>query len=151
MFDLGAQVDEMYGTARMLVIYFVSSVFGFTASSLVTGAVSVGASAAVCGLIGAMIALGLRQRNSIGDALRGTYIRWFLFILLLGFVQPGIDNAAHIGGLASGFAVAYIAGEPGRAGSPTEFLWKVSVGLSVLITGLCFLMMYLSNTPVMAQ
>jgi rhomboid protease GluP len=106
---------------------------------------SVGASAGLCGLIGAMIALGMRHHNPIGDAVRGAYVRWAGMILIIGFV-PGfrIDNAAHIGGLLSGFGVAWIAGEPGRAGSPTERLWKVAALLAVLITVLCFLKMYLS-------
>jgi hypothetical protein len=54
-----------------------------------------------------------------------------------------IDNAAHIGGLAAGFGVAYIAGTPGRLRSPIEYVWKVAAGLCVLITALCFLKMYL--------
>ena len=56
LFDLGAQVEELYGASRMLVIYFVASVAGFVASAMWSPAVSVGASAALFGLIGAMIA-----------------------------------------------------------------------------------------------
>src|SRR5258707_2937522 len=58
LFDLGASVEEAYGTSRMLVIYLISSVVGFYVSALWSPGDSVGASAAICGLLGAMIALG---------------------------------------------------------------------------------------------
>jgi rhomboid protease GluP len=152
MFSLGAQVDEIYGTSRMLVIYFVSSTFGFALSTLFSAALSIGASAGICGLIGAMIALGMRHHNPIGDAIRGAYLRWAGMILIIGFLPMfHIDNAAHIGGLASGFGIAYVAGEPGRMGSPTERLWRVAGLLSILITVFCFLKMYLSMSQNMQQ
>jgi rhomboid protease GluP len=152
MFNLGAQVDEIYGTSRMLVIYFVSSTFGFALSTLFSAALSIGASAGICGLIGAMIALGMRHHNPIGDAVRGAYLRWAGRILIIGFLPMfHIDNAAHIGGLASGFGIAYVAGEPGRMGSPTERLWRVAGLLSILITVFCFLKMYLSMSQNMQQ
>jgi rhomboid protease GluP len=152
MFDLGAQVDEVYGTSRMLVIYFVSSVFGFALSTLWSPSLSIGASAGICGLIGAMIALGMRHRNPIGDAIRGAYLRWAIMILIIGFL-PGfhIDNAAHIGGLAAGFGIAYIAGQPGRIGSSMERVWRVAGSLSILITVVCFLKMYLALSQSMQQ
>src|SRR5881628_119310 len=56
LYDLGAQVEEVYGTARFLVFYILSSAMGFLASTLWSPALSIGASAAVFGLIGAMIA-----------------------------------------------------------------------------------------------
>lgn len=151
MFSLGAQVDEIYGSSRMLVIYFVSSVLGFGLSTVFSASLSIGASAGICGLIGAMIALGTRRHNPIGDAVRGAYLRWAGMILIIGFLPMfHIDNAAHIGGLAGGFGVAWIAGEPGRIGSPTERLWRVAGLLTILITVVCFLKMYLSmgqNVP----
>ena len=152
MFNLGAQVDEIYGSSRWLVIYFVSNVFGFALSTLFSASLSIGASAGICGLIGAMIAVGMRHRNPIGDAIRGAYVRWAVMILIIGFLPMfHIDNAAHIGGLASGFGVAYIAGEPGRQGSATEGLWRVAGLLSILITVACFLKMYLSLSQNMQQ
>ena len=80
LFDLGAQVEDIYGASRMWVIYLVSSVFGFYVSMVWNPAApSVGASAALFGLIGAMIALGVRHRNPMGAAIRGMYIRWAVY------------------------------------------------------------------------
>src|SRR5260370_31080742 len=71
LFDLGAQVEEIYGSSRMLVIYFISTVGGFYASALWSPAISVGASAGVFGVVGARIALGVRHRHAPGAALIG--------------------------------------------------------------------------------
>jgi rhomboid protease GluP len=121
-------------------------------STLFSASLSIGASAGICGLIGAMIALGLRHHNPIGDAIRGAYIRWAIMILIIGFLPMfHIDNAAHIGGLTAGFGIAYIAGEPGRVGSGTERLWRVCSYLCILITVVCFLKMYLSLSQSMQQ
>ncbi|HYW48632.1 MAG TPA: rhomboid family intramembrane serine protease [Bryobacteraceae bacterium] len=148
LFDLGALVDEMYGTSRMLVIYFVSSVAGFYASSLWKVGPSIGASAALFGLIGAMIALGTRSRSSAAGSIRSFFVRWLVWGLLFS-LMPGIDMMAHIGGLAGGFAVGYIAGEPRREGSPGEMLWRVLSWVCILLTVVSFLKMYLwlTHTP----
>lgn len=144
LFDLGAQVEEIYGTSRMLVIYFISNVCGFYLSTVWTSALSVGASAALFGLIGAMIALGVRHRTALGREIRGMYIRWAIYGLLFGLL-PGfhVDNAAHIGGLASGFAMAYLTGTPRLEGSATEKFWRAASVVCILLTAYSFLKMYL--------
>jgi rhomboid protease GluP len=143
LFDLGAQVEELYGSSRMLVIYFLSTVGGFYASALWSPAISMGASAGLMGLVGAMIALGVRHRNAMGAAIRGMYIRGAVVCLAFGMIGAfHIDNAAHVGGLAAGFGVAYLAGSPGREGV-AENLWRAASWLCILITAMSFLKMYL--------
>lgn len=149
LFDVGAMVDQIYGTNRMLVIYFFGGVCGYLLSSLWSDQTpSIGASASICGLVGAMIALGVRHRNPMGDAIRGAFVRWAVYILIMGFVIPHVDNAAHIGGLAGGFGIGYLAGTPRFEGSPTERLWTVSSWLCLLLTAVSFLKLYLWNTQV---
>ena len=101
MFDLGFRVEELFGTARFLVIYLVSSACGFVASTFWTPYLSIGASAGIFGLIGALIADGYRGGSSI---MASMYLRWALIILVVGLLPffP-FDNAAHLGGLAAGF------------------------------------------------
>jgi rhomboid protease GluP len=145
LFDLGAEVEQGYGTSRMIVFYFVSTVGGFFASTLWSPlSLSVGASAGIFGLIGAMIALGVRHRSALGDHIRGLYLRWAIYGLLFGllpFFQ--IDNAAHIGGLAAGFGTAYVAGLPRISGGVTETIWRIISYVCLGVTALCFLEMYL--------
>ena len=143
LFDLGAQVEEVYGASRMLVIYFVSSVAGFCASAVWSPAVSVGASAALFGLIGAMIALGVRHRNPMGAAIRGMYVRWAIYGLVFGMISGFTDNAAHIGGLAAGFGIGYLAGTPELRGGVKETVLRVASGVCILLTAASFLKMYL--------
>jgi rhomboid protease GluP len=151
LFDLGAQVEDVYGASRLIVVYFLATVCGFLLSTFWTAALSVGASAGIMGLIGAMIALGLRNRHTAaGAAVHGMYIRWAVYMLIFGLL-PGlnIDNAAHIGGLAAGFGVAWLAGTPRVETAWSERLWRGAAAACVLITAVCFLKMYLwFSTPI---
>jgi len=145
LFDLGAQVEDVYGASRLIVIYFLANAFGFLLSTFWTSALSVGASAGIMGLLGAMIALGIRNRHSqAGAALRGMYVRWAIYVFIFGLL-PGlnIDNAAHLGGLAAGFGVAWLAGTPRILTAWSERLWMVAAAACVVITAACFLKMYL--------
>jgi membrane associated rhomboid family serine protease len=142
LFDLGAQVEEVYGSSRMLVIYFLSTIGGFYLSAIRSATDSVGASAALMGLMGAMIAFGIVNRSPMGAEIRGMYVRWVMIILVMGFVaRLRTDNWAHIGGLATGFAVAYVAGTPRLAGGPVELFWRVASWLAIFLTGYSFLKM----------
>jgi rhomboid protease GluP len=144
-YDLGPQVEEIYGTRRFLVIYLLSSAGGFVASTYWSNSLSIGASAALFGLIGAMIALGVRSKTSMGMAIRGMYIRYAIGGLLFGLLPYfHIDNAAHIGGLATGFAVAYVAGTPRLTATLSETAWRWVAWVTVAVTAWCFLKMYLS-------
>jgi rhomboid protease GluP len=146
LFDLGTHVNEAFGTPRYLTIYFVSSITGYLASLYWSSAISIGASAGLCGLIGAMIALGTRDRSAVGAAMRRQYIQWMVYLLAFGLI-PGlnIDNAAHIGGLAGGFAIAYLAGTPGFSEAMENF-WRLAAGLSLAITGWAFFEMFMHLT-----
>jgi rhomboid protease GluP len=146
MFDLGPQVNVAFGTPRFLAIYFASSVTGYLASLYFSAAISIGASAGLCGLIGAMIALGTRDRSAFGAALRRQYIQWMVYLLIFGLL-PGfnVDNAAHIGGVVGGFVVAYLAGTPGFNAAIENF-WRLAAGLSVAATAYAFFQMFLHLT-----
>jgi rhomboid protease GluP len=139
LFDLGAQVEELYGSARMVVFYFLTTVAGFAASTWWSASLSVGSSAGIFGLIGVMIALGVGQRNPMGDAIKGMYIRWVIYMTLIGLLF-NIDHAAHFGGLASGFLLGFVSGLP-HAGS-RETPWKLAAYACLMITGFAFLQMY---------
>ncbi len=143
LWDLGAQVEELYGAPRMTVFYFLSTVAGFlTCAYWNPQAPTLGASAGLFGLIGAMIALGVRTRNSMGQAIRAHYIRWAIYGLLFGLL-PGISNAAHLGGLAAGFGVAYLASTPLlRQDAPSENFWRGAAGLCVVLTLYSFFQLY---------
>ena len=89
-----------------------------------------------------MIALGMRDKSSYGAAIRSHYVQWAVYGLLMG-VLPffPIDNAAHIGGVAGGFAIAYIAGTPRLTGYG-ERLWQFAGAGAVGLTALAFAFMF---------
>jgi rhomboid protease GluP len=130
LYDLGAQVEHIFGTARFLAIYLISSIGGFFVSMLWSPSLSLGASAALCGLIGAMMAYAKRTDQSFVFSF---YLRWILMIAVIGLVFSLIDNAAHFGGLAFGFVVGWAAA-PVRPGAVVDALWKVVAALMCLIT-----------------
>jgi membrane associated rhomboid family serine protease len=103
--DLGPMTTHLYGTARTIIIYGVAAVTGFFASSVAGyvlrgGGLTVGASASLFGLIGAMLYYGRRGGSR---ALRDAAMRWAIGGLAFGFFIPGIDNWAHLGGLGGGY------------------------------------------------
>lgn len=145
LFDLGSQVEEVYGSRRLILFYVLSTIGGFYASYLWSPSLSVGASAGVCGLIGVMIALGVSSRTTLGDHVKAMYTKWAIYVILFGIIlQPflRIDNAAHIGGLATGFAVAWLAGIPSAWNESRETIVRwLSYGCMALTAG-CFLLMF---------
>lgn len=145
MLQLGPQVEEMYGSSRYLTIYLASGAGGFALSTMWSAAPSVGASASLFGLIGAMIALGVRSKGAMGAAIRGLYIRFAIGGLLFGFLPYfHIDNAAHMGGLATGFLVGYVADTPKLTNTPGERVWRAAAWATALGTAYCFVKMYLA-------
>ncbi|HEY3823171.1 MAG TPA: rhomboid family intramembrane serine protease [Bryobacteraceae bacterium] len=144
LYDLGAQVEQVYGTPRFLVVYFAGTVGGFYMSALLNPqSPSVGSSAGIMGLIGAMIAFGVANRSSVGRAIRNFYARWVIYIIAFGLI-PGfaVDNWAHIGGLTAGFVIGYVAGTPVRSSAGREGAWRVLATLCVLLTVWSFFLVY---------
>lgn len=146
LFDLGANTEQAYGASRMVVIYFVSTLLGFLLSTYWSATLSVGASAGIYGLLGAMIAFGMHSRSMMGQMIKTHYSRWAIYGLLIGILGffP-IDNAAHVGGLIGGFGIAWIMGLP-VPGNPRERIWDYAAALCALITALAFVQMLLALT-----
>lgn len=144
LFDLSASVEQIFETSRTVVIYFVATVTGFLASAWWSDSLSVGASAGIYGLIGAIVVFGMRHRSALGDMIKTHYTRWAVYGLLIGMLPFfRIDNAAHIGGFIGGFATAWLAGEP-RPTQPREKIWNALAVICAVLTGLSFLEMALS-------
>lgn len=99
-----------YGTHRMVVIYTLSGVSGFLISYLAGVPVTIGASAAVCGLIGAALYFGRSRGGRYGQAIYRQVGSWAIGIFLIGALIPGINNWAHGGGMAAGALFGLILG-----------------------------------------
>lgn len=140
LFDLGAEVEQIYGTSRLIVFYFVSTVTGFFLSSYM-GMRSLGASAGIFGLIGAMLAFGVTDKSSLGQAVKSMYTRWLIYALVMSFI-PGVDYFAHIGGLAGGFAAGYLASTPRARAMWKEPLIRGIAIVCMVLTAAAFALMF---------
>jgi rhomboid protease GluP len=107
LMDIGPVVEEVYGSARFLFLYLATGVSGFLVSA-VSGHNSVGASAAILGLIGVMIAITTKRGGMQMRELRSRLVTWVVTIFVLGFWMGGVDNWAHFGGLVAGFGMGKI-------------------------------------------
>jgi rhomboid protease GluP len=107
-------VAELYGPARTVIIYTAGSVVGFALSSfagafippiliLQGSTITVGASASIAGLIGAILAYGHQTGSTMARSYAGSYI---VGLVVIGFLPFGIDNYAHAGGFAGGYLTA---------------------------------------------
>lgn len=107
LYDTGRVVERIYGNGVFLVLYLVAGVAGSITSLLVHAQVnSAGASGAIFGVFGAMLAFMLARRGEVPATImrahRGSTMAFIGYSLVFGFIHPGIDNAAHIGGLTAG-------------------------------------------------
>jgi rhomboid protease GluP len=109
--QLASPVAELYGAGRMVIVYTVAAVVGFGASSvagywlggipIIGGAgVTVGASAPIFGLLGALVYYGRRSGSSL---VHGQAMNLAIIMFVFGLIMPRVDNWAHGGGFAGGY------------------------------------------------
>lgn len=105
---LGTQLESFYGHIKFLIIYLFCAIVSSLVSILFLDAntISVGASGAVFGLLGAMLYFGYHYRSHLGNVLTRQLIPIIMLNLVIGFMFVGINNAAHIGGLISGLIIS---------------------------------------------
>lgn len=108
LMQLGPALEELYGSARYLFLYVLTGAFGFLVSAA-TGHFSLGASGALMGIVGAMLAITSKRGGSYMHDLRSRLVTSVVILFVIGFL-PGIriDNWAHGAGLAAGFALGKI-------------------------------------------
>jgi len=103
LMQFGPAIEELYGSARYLFIYVVTGAFGFLLSSFF-GNYSLGASGAILGLVGVMLAITTKRGGSYMRELRSRLVSSVVILFVLGFTHlMAMDNWAHGGGLAAGF------------------------------------------------
>lgn len=112
--DLAPALIDLIGAPRTVIIYVLSGVCGFVFSSFMPfvpvpipffhgAAFTLGASASVLGLLGALLHYGSKSGSSL---IRGTALNYVLILFVMGIIMPGVDNTAHAGGFLGGYAVS---------------------------------------------
>ena len=108
LFFLGAMIEKVTGHLQFLILYLLSGI-GANICSLIYKVIameriaSVGASGAIFGLDGVLLAWILLDRRSMPDVTPKRVILMIALSLYNGFTAQNVDNAAHVGGLLTGF------------------------------------------------
>jgi rhomboid protease GluP len=160
---IGPYVEKLYGSAKFVVFWVVTGVAGVVASyltvrpdmvnSLVGSFIfkvrddpSAGASGALFGLIGVLFVFGIKFRRELPEGFKRAFgtglLPLILINLFIGFMGRGfIDNAAHLGGLASGAALALVVDykRPGERATIT-ITWRTLQILALALVCVSFVM-----------
>lgn len=110
VWQMGPAITDLFGPARTVIIYIVGGITGFLLSTLAgaympnlpilhAGQLTLGASAPVFGLIGALYHYGKMGSSSVKQLATSIMIQAVIF----GLLVPNIDNYAHLGGFAGGY------------------------------------------------
>ena len=115
---IGPSVEGLIGKGKFVFIYLISAISASLMSLVFVDSniVSVGASGAIFGLMGALLYFGYHYRLYLNDAIKTQIIPVILFNLIIGFMMPGIDNGAHIGGLIGGYLATMAIGIKNKSG-----------------------------------
>jgi rhomboid protease GluP len=149
LWDVGRVIERVYGSARYLFLYTLTGITGNIVSVVwdhhsARPALSAGASGALMGLIGLMIAITTRRSGAAIKAERTRLIWWVVIIFAMG-AYPGVhvNNSAHFGGLASGFLLGRLfADREPTAGSEMKRAYALG-WLAALIIIVSFVLMLL--------
>ncbi len=106
--QIGPLVIREFGMHRFFTIYTITGIAGFLLSYVAGVSFTIGASASVCGLIGAILYYGKARGGTFGTALYRQVLTWLVVIAVFGFIVPGINNWAHGGGALAGLGAAFL-------------------------------------------
>lgn len=108
--QLAPLVIEEYGSDRMVSLYTIGGIIGFFVSYLAGVRLTIGASAAICSLMGALLYYGKSRGGVYGQVIYKQVSGWVLGIFLFGFMLPGINNWGHGGGILAGILLGFLLG-----------------------------------------
>jgi rhomboid protease GluP len=103
-------VSNEYGTGRMFTIYFLGGISGYVISYFAGVPFTIGASAAVCSLIGALLYYGKSRGGAYGSSVYREVRGWVISLFVFGLIFPGINNWAHGGGIIGGAIIGALIG-----------------------------------------
>ena len=132
LYIIGEQVETYFGKWRFLFIYIISALSGNLLSIVFNNGYSVGASGAIFGLLGCLLYFGYHYRLYLSSVLKNQIIPIILINLLIGFMDPNIDNACHIGGLLGGYLATMIVGVPEKKNNTERINGLIVLVLYVL-------------------
>lgn len=133
LFVLGPNIEHFYGRIKYIFIYLLSMIIAslFVMVFESNGAAA-GASGAIFGLLGSLLYFGYHYRGYLGNQVIGQIIPVIILNLVIGFITPGISNAAHIGGLIGGICVSFMLGINDKSDNKNRITGTI---LTIVLTG----------------
>ena len=112
LFVIGKQLEGFIGKTKYIIVYLISGIIGSLLSVALhnTNFSALGASGAIFGLLGSTLYFGYHYRVYLGGVMESQIIPLIITNLAIGFIFPGIDNYAHLGGLIGGVTVTMALG-----------------------------------------
>ncbi|WP_026882717.1 rhomboid family intramembrane serine protease [Clostridium akagii] len=108
LYIVGKLVEKIYGKSRYIVIYIVSAIGASTLSYLFSNSMSIGASGAIFGIMGATLVMAYKLRDRIGKGFLKNVIAVIVINLIFSVSVPNIDLFAHLGGFISGTILSWL-------------------------------------------
>uniref|UniRef100_C6DZH7 Rhomboid family protein n=1 Tax=Geobacter sp. (strain M21) TaxID=443144 RepID=C6DZH7_GEOSM len=136
--QIGPWVSAEFGASRMFVIYTLSGVAGYVASFFAGIPFTIGASASVCGLIGALFYFGKSRGGNYGAAVSREVSGWLISLVLFGLIMPGINNWGHGGGVVGGIVLAKLFGYEERSRENSAHRLLALICLVATVAVLCY-------------
>jgi rhomboid protease GluP len=134
--QLAPAVEQLFGPARLVIVFTAAGAAGFVLSNAVGIPWTVGASGAVFGLLGAMVAYGRSRGGTFGLAVLRQYGQWAVLMFIFGFFMAGVNNWGHAGGFVGGYLAALALGP--AEGRSERGLDRVAALAAVALTVLAF-------------
>ena len=131
--QVAPMVIQEFGASRMFIIYTIGGIGGYILSYLAGVQLTIGASAAICALIGALLFYGKSRGGTYGAMVYREVGGWVIGLFLFGFIVPGINNWGHGGGILSGILLGVLLGykEKRRETSLHRYL-AIACGLATI-------------------
>jgi len=143
LYFIGPRVKRVYGSSRFLVIYLAATIMGYLASTWYGWSLSVGASAGIIGLVGALCIYAFSGRTTEKVEMRKISAGIIVLTAVQAILPIVSNNAAHFGGFLGGGLVAYIAGVPTLTSRWKERAWASTAWSLTALTVFSFLKLYL--------
>lgn len=108
LYAMGPIVEKLYGKTKYIILYFTAGICSSIFSYIFSTSISIGASGAIFGLLGAVLVFAIKSKGKTGSAFIKNILSVIFVNIFIGMTLPNIDNFGHIGGLLGGILISFL-------------------------------------------
>lgn len=108
LYAMGPIVEKLYGKTKYIILYFMAGICSSIFSYIFSTSISIGASGAIFGLLGAVLVFAIKSKGKTGSAFIKNILSVIFVNIFIGMTLPNIDNFGHIGGLLGGILISFL-------------------------------------------